>query len=121
MEPPPARPAPKKPESVEGKTFALRPPPVGDRRPKTLAQFIARVHAERGAFRNINEASLREEIRASKDGESKQADDDVVMGDADAEDEPQDNSKDRAKDLATARLEALKQIEYAIPAIARLR
>lgn len=43
-------------------TFALPPLPVGDRRPKSIAEFIARVNTERGGFRNVTQDSLDKEI-----------------------------------------------------------
>lgn len=49
-------------------TFALSPLPVGDRRPKTIAEFIARVNAERGGFRNVTQDSLQKEIEDEASG-----------------------------------------------------
>lgn len=49
-------------------TFALPPLPVGDRRPKSIAEFIARVNTERGGFRNVTEESLDKEIEDEANG-----------------------------------------------------
>lgn len=57
-------------------SFALRPLPCGDRRPKNLAEFIQRVNTERDGFLNITEESLRKEMDAEANGivESKEID-----------------------------------------------
>lgn len=57
-------------------SFALRPLPLGDRRPQNLSEFILRVNAERGGFRNVTEESMREEMQAEIDDifESQEAD-----------------------------------------------
>lgn len=49
-------------------TFALPPLPVGDRKPKSIADFIARVNAERGGFRNVTQDSLDKEIEDETNG-----------------------------------------------------
>lgn len=63
-------------------SFALRPLPCGDRRPKNLAEFIQRVNTERDGFLNVTEESLRKEMEAETNGivESKE----VEMVDADS-------------------------------------
>ena len=43
-------------------TVALRPWPRAGQKPKNLAEFIARVNMQLGGFRNVTEASLREQI-----------------------------------------------------------
>lgn len=72
--------------SNSSSTFALPPLPVGDRRPKSIAEFIARVNAERGGFRNVTQDSLQKEIEDETNGlvESKDVDmkDDPEAGDA---------------------------------------
>lgn len=57
-------------------SFALRPLPVGDRRPQNLSEFIQRVNAERGGFRTVTEEKMREEVEAAANGvvESKELD-----------------------------------------------
>lgn len=57
-------------------TFALPPLPVGDRRPKSIAEFIARVNNERDGFRNVTQDSLQKEIEDEATGliESKEVD-----------------------------------------------
>ncbi|KAM0333499.1 hypothetical protein ACHAQA_002162 [Verticillium albo-atrum] len=83
---------------------SLRPQPIGSRKPKNLGEFIGRIQAERG-FRNVSEASLREEIQAKKDGEGK--DDDVEMATTDDED------ADEVKDINTVKGEIMRNIDAA--------
>lgn len=70
-------------------SFALRPLPCGDRRPKNLAEFIQRVNTERDGFLNVTEESLRKEMEAETNDivESKEVD----MADAD-DDQAEDTS-----------------------------
>lgn len=56
------------PTSTPTTTFALSPLPIGDRKPKTIAEFIARVNAERGGFRNVTQDSLQKEIEDGANG-----------------------------------------------------
>lgn len=88
---------------------SLRPLPVGSRKPKNLSEFIARIQSERG-FRNVTEASLREEIKAKADGQAAQGkQEDVHMSgtseDVDESEEP--------KDIHAVKAEILRNIEYA--------
>ncbi|PSR90726.1 subunit 17 of mediator complex-domain-containing protein [Coniella lustricola] len=61
---------------MSSSSFALGPLALGDRRPQNLSDFIQRVNAERGGFRNITEESLREEAEADANGvlDSKEVD-----------------------------------------------
>lgn len=77
--------------SNPGTPFALRPLPFpqSDRKPTTLADFIARVNADKGGFRNVTEESLRKELEAEMNDDvvdSKEVDmldgDSGVNGDA---------------------------------------
>ncbi|KUI57629.1 Mediator of RNA polymerase II transcription subunit 17 [Cytospora mali] len=60
--------------------FALRPLPLpqSDRKPTSLADFISRVNADKGGFRNVTEESLRQELEAEAEAndvvESKEVD-----------------------------------------------
>lgn len=92
---------------------SLRPLPVGGHRPKNIGDFIARIQAERG-FRNVSEASLREEITAKQaraagaDGDN----DDVDMASGTGADDSDGNrDDDDAKDVYAVRNEILQNIE----------
>ncbi|OTA58575.1 hypothetical protein K449DRAFT_373525 [Hypoxylon sp. EC38] len=89
--------------------FSLRPWPIGDKKPKNLGEFIARVNAEQGGFRNMTEAKLREEITAQENGRV-EADD---MSDLEDEDEDEEVDADKSKKVVAAREEFLKNIEIA--------
>ncbi|KAG6316698.1 hypothetical protein E4U22_006890, partial [Claviceps purpurea] len=91
--------------SAESPPLSLRPFPVADRAPKNLAEFISRVNAQAGGFRDLTEEKLRDEIR-SRDGLGLAPDsdpEDVDMSDA-------GNEEDQAKDPSLARNEVLKNI-----------
>ncbi|KAI0835512.1 subunit 17 of mediator complex-domain-containing protein [Hypoxylon sp. FL0890] len=88
--------------------FSLRPWPIGDKKPKNLGEFIARVNAERGGFRHVTEAELREEIMAQENGRI-EADE---VSNSEEEDE-EDEDADKSKKVMAAREEFLKNIEIA--------
>jgi mediator of RNA polymerase II transcription subunit 17 len=93
--------------------LSLRPQPVDDKKPKNLAEFIARVHAQPGGFRALSETSLREDIRKREEKEQNgepTVDEDVQMADGDAHDD--DEEANTAQDPNEARMEVLKNIEY---------
>lgn len=92
--------------SEGGPPLSLRPFPVADQKPKNLAEFIARVNAQPGGFRSITEDKLREELRNSEDPEAA-ADQDEEMSEAAGEADVAE------KDPNVARMEVLKNIEYA--------
>lgn len=91
-------------------SFALRPLPCGDRRPKNLAEFIQRVNAERDGFLNITEESLRKELEAEANGvvESKEVD----MADADAAQEDDDSDHIGFPELRQVIAQMHAQAEY---------
>ncbi|KAI1140955.1 subunit 17 of mediator complex-domain-containing protein [Hypoxylon sp. FL0543] len=91
-----------------GSPFSLRPWPIGDKKPKNLGDFIARVNAERGGFRNVTEEKLREEIAAQENG-GIEADE---VSDSEAEDE-EETDAEKSKNVTAAREEFLKNIEVA--------
>ncbi|KAM3466088.1 hypothetical protein NHJ6243_001165 [Beauveria neobassiana] len=107
----------------DGPPLSMRPFPVADKSPKSLADFISRVNALPGGFRSVTETSLEEELdaRRRRDGtttgggeEDAAQDDDVDMSDdANAEDEEDDDEDTAAKDPMTARMEVLKNIDIA--------
>ncbi|KAK7425848.1 RNA polymerase II mediator complex subunit [Neonectria magnoliae] len=101
----------------DGPPLSLRPHPVADRKPKNLAEFIARVNAQPGGFRAVTEAKLREEIRAREESarSGDAHDEDVDMSDGgDDEDEDEDEDEDdEDKDPNEARMEVLRNIDIA--------
>ncbi|KAI0384328.1 subunit 17 of mediator complex-domain-containing protein [Hypomontagnella monticulosa] len=88
--------------------FSLRPWPIGDKKPKNLAEFIARVNAQPGGFRNLTEAKLRERIAAEENGNAE-----AEGSSEEDEEEEEDTSADKSKTVAAAREEFLKNIEFA--------
>ncbi|KAK5991116.1 Mediator of RNA polymerase II transcription subunit 17 [Cladobotryum mycophilum] len=93
---------------ADGPPLSLRPFPVADQRPKNLADFIARVNAQQGGFRNVTEDKLHEEVKASEsqDGVAEQEDEDMSA----AEEEEEETA---LKDPTLARMEVLKEIDLA--------
>ncbi|KAL7620943.1 RNA polymerase II mediator complex subunit [Parahypoxylon ruwenzoriense] len=88
--------------------FSLRPWPIADKKPKNLGEFIARINAERGGFRNVTEAKLREEIAAQQDGRV-----DAQGADDSSEEEEEEADADKSQNAVAAREEFLKNIEFA--------
>lgn len=88
-----------------GPPLSLRPFPVADKSPKNLADFIARVNALPGGFRDVTEAKLRDEMAARADPDAA-SDDDVSMDEGDEDDEDSAN-----RDPAQARLNVLRNLE----------
>ncbi|KAI1427183.1 subunit 17 of mediator complex-domain-containing protein [Xylaria sp. FL1777] len=95
--------------------FSLRPWPTGDKKPQSLAEFIARVNSQPGGFRNLSESQLRREIQAQQQGTH--GDDSV--GGSDEEDDDDDDDEDdevegaKGKTAIAAREEFLRNIEFA--------
>ena len=89
------------------KNLALRAWPTADKKPKNLAEFVARMNVERGGFRNVTEESLRKEIEAQENG--------VVDGnDVDMASEPDHDSSSKAmtaEDIRAVQEKVLKSIE----------
>ncbi|KHO00215.1 RNA polymerase II mediator complex component SRB4 [Metarhizium album ARSEF 1941] len=93
--------------SPDGPPLSLRPFPVADRAPKNLAEFIARVNAQPGGFRDVTEAKLQDEIKSGEvvsGGDSDQ--DEVDVSDPGRDEDP-------VKDAAVVRMEVLRNIEIA--------
>ncbi|KAL2883983.1 RNA polymerase II mediator complex subunit [Colletotrichum sp. CLE4] len=84
---------------------SLHPVPTGDRKPKSLGEFIARAQAERG-FRNVTEKSLKEEVENKKNDVGEVKEEDTAMADGDDEDE-------EPLDAGAARMEVLRNIDTA--------
>ncbi|KAI1460118.1 subunit 17 of mediator complex-domain-containing protein [Annulohypoxylon moriforme] len=89
-----------------GSPFSLRPWPTGDKKPKNLSEFITRVNGERGGFRNLTEAQLREEITTQEDGQIE------VDRSSDGEEE-EETDVDKLNNVMVAREEFLKNLEFA--------
>lgn len=64
--------------SKSGSPFALRPLPLpqSERKPASIADFIARVNADKGGFRNLSEEGLRKQLETETNDvvESKEVD-----------------------------------------------
>ncbi|KAI1496616.1 subunit 17 of mediator complex-domain-containing protein [Biscogniauxia marginata] len=93
--------------SISASPFSIRPWPIGDKKPKHLGEFIARVNAERNGFRNVTEAQLRDEIKDQDEG---RMDIDKTDGSSDEEEEA---DADKSKSVIAAREEFLRNIEIA--------
>ncbi|KAL8827030.1 MAG: hypothetical protein Q9170_007173 [Blastenia crenularia] len=72
----------------------------------SLPYLISRINEQKGSFRNITEASLKEEIRAAQAGESKA----VENGDDEEATEDGQDTKAKGDELSKAREEIIKQI-----------
>lgn len=90
---------------AQGPPLSLRPFPVSNKEPKNLAEFIARVNAQPGGFRDVTETKLEDEIKSAEDINGTSDREDVDMSDAEDEDDA------GSKDPNAARLEVLKNIE----------
>ncbi|KAI1263887.1 subunit 17 of mediator complex-domain-containing protein [Xylariaceae sp. FL1019] len=94
--------------------FSLRPWPIADKQPKNIADFIARVNAAPDGFRNLDEAALRQQLHAQQQRgpDTFDTDDDADDGD-EAEEGQGEADADKAKTVAVARDEFLRNIEFA--------
>lgn len=102
--------------SASHSPLSIRPiKPAGDRKPKTLAEFIARVNATHpGGFRALNQADVKKQIE--EEGRKQHGgthSPDVQMEDGPLSEEEGDAEAN--KDLGAARMEVLRSISYAIP------
>jgi len=89
--------------------LALQPASGADTQQKSIQQLITRINEERGAFRNVTEESLRDEIaKAATDAGNEALDEEEDAVD------PQDIDA-RRKEVYTARGEMLKFIGYGFP------
>lgn len=88
--------------------FSLRPWPTPDRKPKSLAEFIARVNATPNGFRNVTEESLRKEIEAEENGAA-DANDQMSI---DSEEE-ENSTTATVEEIRAARDEMIKNSECA--------
>ncbi|KAL2689725.1 hypothetical protein Neosp_003785 [[Neocosmospora] mangrovei] len=92
--------------------LSLRPNPVADRRPKNIADFIARVNAQPGGFRALSEDKLRDEIAARDAVNGDAAEDkDVNMAETGQDEEDEDEEQEAERDPQEVRMEVLRNIE----------
>ncbi|KAI8948090.1 subunit 17 of mediator complex-domain-containing protein [Xylaria longipes] len=96
--------------------FSLRPWPTRDKRPKNLAEFIARVNQEPGGFRKLNETELRQRIQERQ--QPKQQDKQEILEDdgmdiSEGEDDDDEGEEAKGKTALVAREEFLKNIDFA--------
>lgn len=101
----------------ESQPLSLRPPPVADRKPQSIAEFITRVNAQPGGFRALSEAKLREEIAQENATNEDSQQKDVDMDEADEEDDEED--QDATRDPQEVRLEMFKNLEYGKPLLSK--
>jgi len=87
-------------------SVALQPLIKSQAETASLQDLVRRINEERGAFRNVTEDQLKEEIARDQ----LTANDDTV--DVEEEDAPQDFEK-RRKEVFTARNEMLQLVGYA--------
>ncbi|KAI0389416.1 subunit 17 of mediator complex-domain-containing protein [Xylariaceae sp. FL0594] len=93
-------------------SFSLRPWPKADKRPKTIPEFVARVNAQPGGFRDLDETQLRRELQAKQRGE---VDQDGMDRSSDDEDEDEEAGENDGKEKTTVavRDEFLRNIDFA--------
>ncbi|RSL47714.1 hypothetical protein CEP54_013266 [Fusarium duplospermum] len=91
--------------------LSLRPNPVADRRPKNIADFIARVNAQPGGFRALSEDKLREEIAARDAANGDAEDKDVDMAGAGQDEDDEDEDQEAERDPQEVRMDVLRNIE----------
>jgi mediator of RNA polymerase II transcription subunit 17 len=99
--------------SANPSPFSIRPIKApGDRKPKSLAEFIARVNATHpGGFRALNQADVKKQIEENKKKQHGDADSpDVHMDDGAGSEEEAD--AEAGKDLGAAKMEMLRNISY---------
>ncbi|KOS20713.1 Mediator of RNA polymerase II transcription subunit 17 [Escovopsis weberi] len=107
--------------SSEDPPLSLRPFPVTDQfKPKSLADFVARVNAQPGGFRSVTEAKLHDEIRTgeARHGVVEPEDEDMSLEEEEEDDDDRGDDDDAggmaaAKDPELARMEVLRDIDLA--------
>ncbi|KFA53925.1 hypothetical protein S40293_01832 [Stachybotrys chartarum IBT 40293] len=97
----------------DGPPLSLRPFPVANQKPKTLAEFIARVNAQPGGFRATTKEKLEEEIRASESKDGAADGEDVQMSDGEGDDSASNEGEPESsiKDPNQARMEVLRDMD----------
>lgn len=97
-----------------GTSLSLRPFPISDTKPKTLGDFISRVNAQPGGFRELSEDKLRQEVEQQKNAPDDQ---DVDMSDEEEDEEADDDDEGNDagdQNLMQGRMEVLQQVEYVL-------
>lgn len=92
--------------------FSLRPWPTGDKKPKNLAEFVARVNSEPGGFRSVTEDQLRDDIRIHE-ATATAGLDHQSSSDDDSDDEDETKDDDDTKDALAAREEFFRSCDHA--------
>jgi len=87
--------------------LSLQASPKSDPDKHSLPFLISRINEQRGSFRNVNEGSLKEEIRGLEAGQAERVED---SGDDEANED-----RSRREQLALAREEMLRQVTYEVP------
>lgn len=87
-------------------SISLRAWPSPDKTTDSLPYLIARINEQKGSFRNLTEASLEEEIRATEGGNSE------INAESETKDTGEEARDVEAKSdvLAAAREEIIKQV-----------
>lgn len=95
----------------KGTSLSLRPFPISDTKPKSLADFISRVNAQSGGFREVSEEKLRQEQQLTQS--SPQDGEDVDMSDGEDDESADGLGASRPQDLMQTRIEVLQNIDVA--------
>ncbi|KAL9045927.1 MAG: hypothetical protein Q9214_001118 [Letrouitia sp. 1 TL-2023] len=97
---------------AEPLSISLRAWPTLDQTKNSLSNQVKRLIEQRGSIRNITEASLIEEVQATKSGEFKH--EDTIIAGEPAELAPAgEDRKPKSEDIAAAREEILKKVSQA--------
>ncbi|RYO88376.1 hypothetical protein DL766_003055 [Monosporascus sp. MC13-8B] len=95
--------------STDPTRFSLRPWPIGDKKPKTLNEFVTRVNFERHGFYNVTEDKLHEEISAQEQ-DAMRIEDEGLASPSESEDEA---DGEKSKSVIVAREEFLRNLDSA--------
>lgn len=97
----------------KGTSLSLRPFPISDTKPKALGDFIGRVNAHPGGFRELSEEKLRQDIEQQKNASGNGQDVDMSDDEDEAgEDEGADGNEAGSQDVIQGRIQVLQNIEY---------
>ncbi len=93
-----------------GPSLSLRPFPIADEKPKSLADFISRINGQPGGFRELSEDKLCQELALKNSVDPHQ---DVDMSDDDdhEDDGATAEGTGTTQDLMQSRVEVLQNIE----------
>ncbi|KAJ2894397.1 hypothetical protein MKZ38_007563 [Zalerion maritima] len=93
--------------------LALRPWPTEDKGPQSVEEFIARIHADRGGFKNVSQAVLMEEMRREEENQLHTKGEDAGDEMDVCRDEAPENDEEQKKILLESRDEVLRNIDAA--------